>query len=363
MPLYMDLHIVPGVKANDVAEAHRLDVLIQDDHACKCMTYWVDESRGHIFCLIDAPGKETVIAMHNKAHGLVPHKIIEVQTSLVESFLGRITDPADAALNSNGLKLLTDPSFRILLQVQMPDPILLGLNYGKDKAAELVDKHWKSVQHQVLNHGGVEAAHEGNGTIASFTSATDAVKAAVAIQQLAVAGTGVKIGLSAGEPVANNNQLFGDTIQLAERIAFIAKDRQVGLSAQVRELLSKGHFEKDGPGIFALSQQDEDFLNLVFDSLKTNWVDTEFNLDDYSHTMAMSKSQLYRKTVALTGFSPGLLLSEYRLRNAKEMLGKQQLNISQVSFSTGFSSPSYFTKCFKKKFGILPLAYQEMLQQ
>lgn len=361
MPLYMDLHIVPGVKANDVAEAHRLDVLIQDDHSCKCMTYWVDESRGHVFCLIDAPGKETVIAMHNKAHGLVPHKIIEVQTSLVESFLGRITDPADAALNADGLKLLTDPSFRILLQVQLPDPILLSINHGKDKAAEMTGRQWQSVQHQVLQHGGVEAEHEGSAIIASFTSATGAVKAATAIQQLA--GAGVKIGVSAGEPVTNNNKLFGDTIQLAERIAFIAKDRQVGLSAQVRELLSKSYFEKDDPGIFALSQQEEDFLNLVFDSLKSNWEDTEFNLDDYSHKMAMSKSQLYRKTVALTGFSPGHLLSEYRLHNAKDMLRKQYVNISQVSFSTGFSSPSYFTKCFKKKFGILPLAYQEMLQQ
>lgn len=63
----MDLHIVPGVKAGDAAEAHRLDVLLQEEYHCKCMTYWIDEGRGHVFCLIDASGKEAVENMHNRA--------------------------------------------------------------------------------------------------------------------------------------------------------------------------------------------------------------------------------------------------------------------------------------------------------
>jgi AraC-like DNA-binding protein len=84
-------------------------------------------------------------------------------------------------------------------------------------------------------------------------------------------------------------------------------------------------------------------------------------MDDYCHNMTMSKSQLYRKTVALTGFSPNLLLKEFRLQKAKEMLHKKHSGISQVSLESGFSSPSYFTKCFKKKYGILPMAYLEML--
>ena len=57
MPIYMDVHIVPGVKSKDVAEAHRLDLLHQDEYGCKCMTYWIDEGRESIFCLIDAPPK------------------------------------------------------------------------------------------------------------------------------------------------------------------------------------------------------------------------------------------------------------------------------------------------------------------
>jgi hypothetical protein len=69
MPIYMDVHLVPGLEAKDVAEAHRKDLLHQGEYACKCMTYWIDEQREAIFCLKEAPDKEAVEEMHCKAHG------------------------------------------------------------------------------------------------------------------------------------------------------------------------------------------------------------------------------------------------------------------------------------------------------
>src|SRR5262245_15479302 len=102
MPLFMDIHIIPGVKARDVAEAHRQDMLMQEEHCCTCMTYWIDEERETVFCLIEAPDKDAVVTMHNKAHGGVPHKIIEVNRNLVESFLGRIYDPSNATVTEDG---------------------------------------------------------------------------------------------------------------------------------------------------------------------------------------------------------------------------------------------------------------------
>src|ERR1700709_2602539 len=115
MPIYMDVHIVPGVKAEGVAEAHHKDLAHQAENGCKCMTYWIDEQRESIFCLIEAPDKKAVEEMHSKAHGLIPNKVIEVDSSLVESFLGRIYDPSEAAITNDGLKVFSDPSFRILL--------------------------------------------------------------------------------------------------------------------------------------------------------------------------------------------------------------------------------------------------------
>jgi hypothetical protein len=49
MPIYMDIHNVPGVEASNLAEAHRQDILIQGKYHCKCMTYWLDEARGVAF--------------------------------------------------------------------------------------------------------------------------------------------------------------------------------------------------------------------------------------------------------------------------------------------------------------------------
>src|SRR6478672_8969446 len=125
MPIYMDVHIVPGVKARDVAEAHRKDLLHQEEYDCKCMTYWIDEQRENIFCLIEAPEKSAVEEMHRRSHGLIPNRIIEVSDTLVESFLGRIYDPTDAEVTIDGLKVFSEPSFRTLLVTKITDPILL----------------------------------------------------------------------------------------------------------------------------------------------------------------------------------------------------------------------------------------------
>src|SRR5882672_11624936 len=132
MPIYMDVHIVPGVKAKDVAEAHRKDLLHQTEYGCNCMTYWIDEKRESIFCLIEAPDKDAVEEMHGKAHGLIPNKIIEVSSKVVESFLGRIFDPPQAKVSDQGLKVFSDASYRILLVTTSIDPVLLEWRLGNE---------------------------------------------------------------------------------------------------------------------------------------------------------------------------------------------------------------------------------------
>ena len=222
MPIYMDVHIVPGVKARDVAEAHTKDILIQNEHACKCMTYWIDEDRENVFCLIEAPAKEAVIEMHDKAHGLIPHKIIEVSSSLVESFLGRIYDPADAETTNDGLKVFSDPSFRILLITKTIDPVLLQYKLGSEKANELLNRQNSIVRKHIAANGGSEVEHGGPGFIISFASASKAVSCALAIRNdIADADAremDLRIGINAGEPIEKSNRLFGDVIDLAEEV-------------------------------------------------------------------------------------------------------------------------------------------------
>lgn len=366
MPLYMDVHTVPGVNAKDVAEAHRKDLLIQEEHECKCMTYWIDEERESIFCLIEAPGKEAVVEMHNRAHGLIPNKVIEVSSGLVSSFLGRIYDPLSAEVSDDGLKVFADPSFRIVLVTQITDPILLQYQSGKEKAIMLLEQHDQIVRKNISQYEGSEVEHGGIGFIVSFASAAKAVSCAIAIQKdmsaIESSVSGFRIGINAGVPVEKTNRLFGDTIQFADYLCAIAKNSQIAIASSVKELVARDHFQQATNNFLTLWPQDEKILELLFNKLEENFKDPDFDITDYCHVMAMSKSQLYRKTIALTGLSPNQLLKEFRLEKAKDLMKKKHDNISDITFESGFTSPSYFTKCFKKKYGLLPMTYLDLVQ-
>ncbi|HZC31723.1 MAG TPA: DUF4242 domain-containing protein [Candidatus Bathyarchaeia archaeon] len=79
MALYMDTHTIDGgVKASDVAQAHQADLKTQDQYGVQYLKYWVDESAGKIFCLVDAPDAEAANRVHREAHGLVAQAISPV---------------------------------------------------------------------------------------------------------------------------------------------------------------------------------------------------------------------------------------------------------------------------------------------
>jgi hypothetical protein len=79
MPLYMDEHDLPGVKAGDVVGAHEADVKVQAKYGVEYKHYWVDEAAGKVFCLVEAPDKESATKVHAEAHGLVAQKLYEVE--------------------------------------------------------------------------------------------------------------------------------------------------------------------------------------------------------------------------------------------------------------------------------------------
>lgn len=365
MPIYMDVHIVPGVTAKDVAEAHRLDLIHQAEHGCKCMTYWIDELRQNVFCLVEAPEKDAVERMHTKAHGLVPNKIIEVNSSLVESFLGRIYDPADAETTDGGLKVFCDPSFRILLVTKTQDPALLANSIGSESAKTLLANQNGLIRAKLEEYGGREAEHGGDGFIASFSMASKALACALSILgelgKESAEATGLRIALNGGEPVEKSNRLFGDTIKLALDLCSAANGQQVAIATAVKDMLPKELLEQHRRQILHLGPQDERLLAMLFEELENHWQDPDFDVSGYCQSMAMSKSQLYRKTICLTGISPNILLKDFRLEKARDLMKKRRYSISQITFEAGFTSPSYFTKCFKKKYGLLPMAYLDLL--
>lgn len=363
MPIYMDLHIVPGVTAVDVAEAHRADVKIQDKFCCRTMTYWIDEDKGSVFCLIEAPDKESVRSLHEKAHGLIPNEIIEVNTDVVNAFLGRIKDPDTVdEITVPNLRVFSDTAFRILLVTKTLDARLILHALGKEKTQELLQMHNNIIRDQLKAHDGSEVDLKDEGFVASFVSVSKAVECALAIQkrlQMIASQIGLRIGIHAGEPVTKNEELFGSALKFARYLCGIGQNNQIIMSSAVRKLYKEDDWNtlSNRGNIRWFTLPEESFLETLIDTLENNWQDPQFAVADFCRIMSISKPQLYRKCIATTGMSPNNLLREYRLVRSLDLLRDEDRNISQTTFDTGFSSPSYFTKCFQKRFGLQPMAY------
>jgi hypothetical protein len=79
MPTFMDVHKMEGgVSAAEVSKAHQADLATQEQYGVRYQRYWVDEDKGRVFCLVDAPDADTAIRVHREAHGLVADEIYEV---------------------------------------------------------------------------------------------------------------------------------------------------------------------------------------------------------------------------------------------------------------------------------------------
>ena len=241
MPLFMDRHDVRDATAEAVAEAHQQDLRVQAHHACKALTYWFDEERGTAFCLIEAPSEGAVRAMHRAAHGLVPNMVIEVKPATVARFLGRVTDPEGAATNP-----IREAGFRAIMFTDMANSTAITNSLGDGKAQTVLAKHHEIVRQALLAHDGREIDRAGDGFLTSFASASQAVTCAVMIQRAfhsynsssALAEIRVRIGLGAGEPLADGDALFGSTVNLTARICASADPGQILAARVVRDLCS-----------------------------------------------------------------------------------------------------------------------------
>ena len=227
MPVYMDRHYIEGATRHAVADAHQKDLALQDKYHVKFLTYWFDEMRCTAFCLIEAPNRETIERAHNEAHGSVPNEVLEVDPTVVDAFLGRIKDPPP--MDTSGEKagaISIDPGFRAIMFTDLKDSTLMTTLYGDTKALHLLHIHNALTRNSLKTHRGREIKHTGDGIMASFSSVSDAVGCAVAIQKAFAAYNKetqeaplyLRIGLSAGEPIEEHGDLFGKAVQLAARL-------------------------------------------------------------------------------------------------------------------------------------------------
>ena len=102
---------------------------------------------------------------------------------------------------------------------------------------------------------------------------------------------------------------------------------------------------------------DSAFMRQFMKLVEESFQDPEFNIEKVSEQIGLSRVHLYRKVKGALGVSPTDFLRDYRLKRAADMLRENRYTVSEVAYQTGFTSPAYFTKCFKQAYGVTPTEY------
>lgn len=113
------------------------------------------------------------------------------------------------------------------------------------------------------------------------------------------------------------------------------------------------------PSEIASSSLDEKFLQKVQELVDDKMMEPDFSIEQFCQHLGMSRMQLHRKLTALTGLSASAFIRDQRLRLAVQKLEKTDETIAEIAYSVGFSSPSYFIKCFKESYQMTPMEYQK----
>jgi class 3 adenylate cyclase len=236
VPLFLDRHNVPGVTPAELAAAHKLDLAVQQDYGVRYLTYWFDDDEGTAFCLAEGPNRESVETVHRESHGLVADNVIEVGEGPINAFLGTPPQhhPGDAYVES---------AVRAILFTDLCDSTKQTQELGDKGYMALLHEHNEVVRSALDKRGGREVKHTGDGIMASFTSISGAVESGIDVQrslqlrnQEAEPPIHLRIGISAGEPVTEDGDLFGTSVQLSARLCGAASTGGIAVSSAVRDL-------------------------------------------------------------------------------------------------------------------------------
>lgn len=246
MPLFMDRHDVPGVTAEQVAQAHLADLETGAKFGVQFLAYWFDADQGEAFCLAKAPTGDSLTSVHQTTHGLIPNEIISVSEDNVLRLLGRMSETGSDTPGVNPFRTI------VFTDLQGSTSILDAV--GQSAFMVLLTEHDLIIRRALVAAHGREVKHTGDGIMAAFDDVANALECSIAIQAGFEARSAegltpelrVRIGIAAGEPVDHNDDLFGSTVTMASRICDAADAGRILTSDLVRDLGSERGFAFDG---------------------------------------------------------------------------------------------------------------------
>lgn len=345
MPLYIDLHIDGTLTLDIIKQYHLADKAIQAKYGVRYLQILLNQPQGYLFCLVEGPDKESCAKVHQEAHGNIACNILEITESDFGALLAnKQMDGMDFTLNGDGT---FDTGTRVLLYLS-----LLGSPEQYRAAKEIIKEELDQ------NKGRTGESFE-NRLMVVFDSSTAAVDTAVRIRNKIVESAipiEMRMAVNLGPPLEEKGNFFEEVRRSVEHFSFISPNGQITLSSKVMQLYTGDH-QAISHALKIISPPDEKFLNQVMECTENVWNKNDMTMPDFAHELGMSKSQLARKLKALSNLSPNDFLKEYKLRKAIALMEDQSMNIAEVTMAIGFSNPSYFSKCFRKRFGMAPSDY------
>jgi AraC-like DNA-binding protein len=358
----MDFHKIDGITIEDIKKAHMADLSVQEKYGVKYHQFWLNQKAGTLFCLTEGPDMKTCEMVHRLAHGNVACAMTEVEPGYYKVFMGEGHQTDHGIVRNEDGSM--DLGYRSILVVTVQ--CLSKVNGPRD-LPQTTNRAKKLVFQKIDEFNGREVKWVTDDCLTGvFNDPTQAVKCARYIYRGILANDPevvLRVGLSVGQPVTENGHFFTSALTLAHRLSNIATENQILISSLTRDLCNDDELTDKDPFIRSLNSSEEDFVTNLLEIIEGNLSNETFTINNLSHDMGVSQPQLYRKITALTGRSPNDLLRDLRLDKALTLLKKKAGNISEIAMEVGYNSPSYFTKCFTKKFGCTPSGFAEVASQ
>ncbi|MEO7991854.1 MAG: helix-turn-helix transcriptional regulator [Chryseolinea sp.] len=138
------------------------------------------------------------------------------------------------------------------------------------------------------------------------------------------------------------------------------KDLQMLIQRLMKRRVSQKRIDEQveyKPKKIAVASVNELLMQRIMKVVEENMTKADFSVEVFAKEVGMSTAQLYRKVTALTGYAPNDFMRHMRLQRAADLLMQKAGNVSEIGYQVGFNNLSYFSKCFKEKFGTLPSSF------
>lgn len=329
------------------------------DRNTPTVKYWFNKQNRKAIGIFDAQNKEILQnLLQDKEHKLQV-EIVDIENESFDRIAGQLGRLTQGASDYKA-------GF-VLCRKVSPEPIEME---ESKQFKYLLDEFNQKTKNIVYNHGGEWLSSSDDYLLVYFDYLEDALNCSMELcrvfddcrQKVHSCKVSMNIGMSLNDSESRSSQPSKRSVTVARRLSYI-NNNLIMLSCFLKD-----HYQAvaqefgDNCRVRLLTYSEEKFLNKLMDCLELKWQDENFQVEDIGRQLNCSKSKIYRQMMNLIGQSPNHFIREYRLNRSIDLIRSRRSNISEIAFEAGFGSPSYFSHCFQKRFGLNPSDFMQLME-